>query len=363
MRPVDIPSRRDEVSSRPTARTAVPVRVRYSQTSASTTRTTTPMNATGMKPMLVFSASMTSLLIGPSGWSRSSSDAPSRMLKVPSVAMIDGRRRIRMRVALKTPVARPTPTIASEPRNSAKVVSSGLSVNDAVTTHIVTSAATEMSKPPTSKRVRLADRDEREGHRREQEVVDVVLGQERVLTHRRVRADREDQHRQQHERNPAAEAHALRPRDAAADDRLDDPAFAELVPSDLVDDLPARHHDDAVAEPGELERIARLDDERHAFVRLRPQAPRRCRSARRRRRPGSAPRPGSPSRPRAGTGASARPSAGCRRRATEPVARSTPCGCAAGAPCRRPCAVHAGGAGSPAVRATAAPGSSCWCGR
>ena len=56
-----------------------------------------------------------------------------------------------MRVALKTPVARPTPTIASEPRNSAKVVSSGLSVKDAVTTHIVTSAATEMSKPPTSK--------------------------------------------------------------------------------------------------------------------------------------------------------------------------------------------------------------------
>ena len=150
MRPVDIPSRRADVSSRPTARTAMPVRDRYSQRSASTTRTITPMKATGMKPMLVVSASMTSLLIGPSGWSRSRSAAPWRMLKVPSVAMIDGRRRTRIRVALKIPVARPTPRIASEPRKSANVVSSGLSVNEAVTTHIVTSAATEMSKPPTS---------------------------------------------------------------------------------------------------------------------------------------------------------------------------------------------------------------------
>ena len=89
------------------------------------------MNAIGMKPMLVVSASMTSLLIGPSGWSRSRSDAPSRMLSVPSVAMIDGRRRTRIRVALKIPVARPTPRIASEPRKSANVVSSGLSVNEA----------------------------------------------------------------------------------------------------------------------------------------------------------------------------------------------------------------------------------------
>ena len=58
---------------------------------------------------------------------------------------------------------------------------------------------------------------------------------------------------------------------ARADDRLDDPAFAELVAADLVDDRPARHHDDAVAEPGELERIARLDDDGNAFLRLRAQ--------------------------------------------------------------------------------------------
>ncbi len=35
---------------------------------------------------------------------------------------------------------------------------------------------------------------------------------------------------------------------------------------DLVDDLPARHHDDAVTEPRELERVARLDDGRDAVL-------------------------------------------------------------------------------------------------
>src|SRR6266571_1744418 len=69
---------------------------------------------------------------------------------------------------------------------------------------------------------------------------------------------------------PFACAHTL-PTDAGADDRLDDPAFTELLAVDLVDDPPARHHDDAVTEPGELERIARLDDDRHTFVRLRAQ--------------------------------------------------------------------------------------------
>src|ERR1700693_3795197 len=59
--------------------------------------------------------------------------------------------------------------------------------------------------------------------------------------------------------------------DARAHDRLDDPALAELVAADLVDDRPARHHDDAVTEPGELERIARLDDDGHSLLRLRPQ--------------------------------------------------------------------------------------------
>ena len=40
---------------------------------------------------------------------------------------------------------------------------------------------------------------------------------------------------------------------------------------DLVDDLPARHHDHPVAEPGQLERVTRLDDDRDAFLRLRAQ--------------------------------------------------------------------------------------------
>ncbi len=53
-----------------------------------------------------------------------------------------------------------------------------------------------------------------------------------------------------------------------AHDRLDDPALPELVAGDLVDDLPARHHDDAVAEAGELERVARLDDGGDALLRL-----------------------------------------------------------------------------------------------
>jgi hypothetical protein len=72
------------------------------------------------------------------------------MLSVPRVAMIDGKRRTRISVALKIPVARPTPRIASEPRNRSKLDLSGVSVNDAVTTHIVIRAATETSKPPTS---------------------------------------------------------------------------------------------------------------------------------------------------------------------------------------------------------------------
>ena len=52
--------------------------------------------------------------------------------------------------------------------------------------------------------------------------------------------------------------------DARADDRLDDAPLAEVLARDLVDDPSARHHDDAVAQPGELERVARLDDDRDA---------------------------------------------------------------------------------------------------
>src|SRR5690348_10340043 len=56
--------------------------------------------------------------------------------------------------------------------------------------------------------------------------------------------------------------------DAGADDRLDDPALAQLVASDLLDDPPARHHDHAITEARELEWIARLHDHRDALRRL-----------------------------------------------------------------------------------------------
>ena len=67
MRPVAIPIRRDDVSSRPTALIASPVRVRYSHASPRTASTTTAMKAIGTKLTLVVSRSMTSMLMGPSG--------------------------------------------------------------------------------------------------------------------------------------------------------------------------------------------------------------------------------------------------------------------------------------------------------
>src|SRR5438309_1422329 len=70
---------------------------------------------------------------------------------------------------------------------------------------------------------------------------------------------------------PSCLRHAgRRPADTGAYDRLDDPALAELVAADLVDDPAAGDHDDPVAEAGELERVARLDDRRNALRRLRP---------------------------------------------------------------------------------------------
>src|SRR3989475_13302547 len=69
-------------------------------------------------------------------------------------------------------------------------------------------------------------------------------------------------------RSRVARAHAPPPAGARADDRLDDPAFVELLAGNLLDDPPTGHHDDAVTEPGELERVARLDDDGDAFPRL-----------------------------------------------------------------------------------------------
>src|SRR5262245_17276932 len=58
---------------------------------------------------------------------------------------------------------------------------------------------------------------------------------------------------------------------AGTDDRLDDATLAELCLRDLVDDPATRHDHDAIAETGELERVARLDDRGDAFLRLRAQ--------------------------------------------------------------------------------------------
>src|SRR5581483_3448367 len=69
----------------------------------------------------------------------------------------------------------------------------------------------------------------------------------------------------------ARRAASYRLSDPRADDGLDDAALPELVARDLVDDHAARHHDDAVAEAGELERVAGLDEHRDPLPGLRAQ--------------------------------------------------------------------------------------------
>ena len=54
---------------------------------------------------------------------------------------------------------------------------------------------------------------------------------------------------------------------AAACDVADEAQLVELVARDLLDDLTARHHEDAVAEPGELEGVARLHEHRGTGLR------------------------------------------------------------------------------------------------
>ena len=58
---------------------------------------------------------------------------------------------------------------------------------------------------------------------------------------------------------------------AGADDRLDDSLLAQLLVGDLVGHPAPGDDEHAVAETGELERIARLDDHRHAVSRLVPE--------------------------------------------------------------------------------------------
>src|SRR6185436_3095601 len=99
----------------------------------------------GTKLQLVVNASIALLEIVPEGWSRSHSEIPWRMLSVPSVAMIDGRRKTLTSSALKAPTAKPTPTTASAPGISPQVEVVGVIVYEATTTQCVSRAPTETS--------------------------------------------------------------------------------------------------------------------------------------------------------------------------------------------------------------------------
>ena len=92
---------------------------------------------------------MNPVLIGPSGCGRSHSEIPSRMLSIASVAMIDDSPSPRMRMTLVVPTASATPITASTPTTSCHPARSGVSTNEATTTHIVISAPTETSNART----------------------------------------------------------------------------------------------------------------------------------------------------------------------------------------------------------------------
>ena len=163
------------------------------------------MNASGTKLQLVVNASIALLEIDPEGWSRSHSEIPWRMLSVPSVAMIDGRRKTRTSSALKAPTAKPD----ADQRERARDQPPGrgrrrhrVRGDDDAERH---QGADRDVEAADEQRAGLAHRDERERHRREQQVAQVVARQEGVLPDRRVRADREDQRRHQDERHDPAE--------------------------------------------------------------------------------------------------------------------------------------------------------------
>ena len=107
------------------------------------------MNATGTKPMLVSSRSLNLKLIGPAGCGRSHSDKPCRMLIVANVAMIDDSFRPRIRATLNPAVAIATAITKSMPPMSWNHDASGVSTNDATTTHIVINAPTDTSNALT----------------------------------------------------------------------------------------------------------------------------------------------------------------------------------------------------------------------
>ena len=103
------------------------------------------------------------------------------MLSVPSVAMIEGRPSTRISVAFRTPVARPMPTSASAPSEQQvpgfSLLHRERGGNDAQRherCHRHVEATDEQG-------IGLADRDEGERHGGQQQVVEVVLGEEGIL--------------------------------------------------------------------------------------------------------------------------------------------------------------------------------------
>ena len=223
------------------------------------------------------------------------------------------------------------------------------------------SAATETSKPPTSSAHVWPSETSASGIVSEQQVVEVEAREERVLADgRRERADRDDQRppsgraatrrwnlpiasrrllglgrwlaraapasRRSLRRSDVHRARrrwissTIRPRDITTT-RSQSPASSSgsldltIVRDALLRLLAQRVVD--VEPRGDVDALGRLLGQDHLDV------------------------------SRAGTVASARPSAGCRRRATAPAARSTPCGCGGAARGRRPCAARVGGCRNP----------------
>ena len=194
---------------------------------------------------------------------------------MPSVAMIDGSRSSRMSDGVEDPGGEPDADEHESAQEQHEPGRSGLQRErggDDAHRHQRRDRDVEAAD---EQRVRLADRDEGKRHRREQEVLEVLLGEERRLTHACVRAERQDQRRHQHEWHPARSfmpfaprlRSRARPRGSRRSPRRSAARRARRRESPRRSS--ARHHDDAVAESGELERIARLDDDGHAFIRLR----------------------------------------------------------------------------------------------
>src|SRR5581483_3630877 len=230
------PRRLADTSSNPTARMVSPADVRYSHRSHRTASTTVPMNAYGRKLTLASRALVTPESIEPPGTGRCSSASPCSTLRVARVAMIDGSLITRTSVELTSPTTAPMPTRASAPGSSVYHACPSAIVNEATTTHMLMSA-------PTSAR---GSQPRSAGTRPMRSAAAVAATMHLTRATRRRAADR-------------------------ADDRLGDAALAQLAAGDLVHDPSAREDDDPVAQPGQLERVARLDDHRHSLDRLRAQ--------------------------------------------------------------------------------------------